>query len=801
MKKTNKLFAAFLLLGLTISGCSLMPTATSRRSKSSSQVQEVNEFDAKTHEIYELYLANGGTLTYEEWLESIKGAKGDKGDKGDTGATGATGAQGPKGDKGDQGDPGQDGKDGVDGQDGKDGVDGQNGVDGTTPHIGNNGNWWIGEQDTGVCAGGQNGEPGVGISSIAFNGEGELIVTFDNGNVVNLGTIGSSVHQHEYEAETLDATCTIDGYYKFTCKTCGHIETVINKAQGHLFEAYREKVPATCTTEGVKSRKCTVCGYEETEVIPAHDHNFSENCVYDANKHWHYCTTCGVVSDEADHSFVNHTCSVCSYTESTNVSSDGLLYALNEDGASYALISIGTCTDTVIDIPSSYNGYPVTSIGYGAFQGSNITSVTMPNSIVQIGSNAFKNCSNLASVCLSASLTSTPDYGFYGCSSLTSVVVPEGVRSVGSNCFENCTSLRAVTLPSTLTNLYYACFRYCGSLTSVVIPASVRTISGNAFYGCYNLANVVFNEGLKTIGYDSFRYCSKLTTITIPSTVNYIEYRAFCECSGITSIIFKQIEGWQRGQDGDPIYKELIETPEMAAQLLVGSDYNWYCKYVASGIGYDYRCIALQVGESISNSVRLSPNTATSAITYESSNEEIATVDESGLITGVSNGAVIVTVKSSGLTVRFEVRVGDPEIDGNFAFYKLSDDEYAIKTNPNNTPTGDLVIPSTYNGKAVTKILSNGFDNNYDITSVYIPSSIEEIGYYAFGYCLNCKLIKFESAVAPIIGDNVFGTTWDYSDFHILVPYSGLNTYLSINADYWQEYAVDNLVGYNPNDD
>lgn len=106
------------------------------------------------------------------------GAKGDPGDKGDTGSqgakgdTGATGPQGPKGDPGEKGDPGATGpagpqgpagvpgKDGAPGKDGVDGKPGDAGTDGITPHIGDNGNWYIGSTDTGKPSRGATGTPG-----------------------------------------------------------------------------------------------------------------------------------------------------------------------------------------------------------------------------------------------------------------------------------------------------------------------------------------------------------------------------------------------------------------------------------------------------------------------------------------------------------------------------------------------------------------------------------------------------------------------------------------------------------------
>ena len=81
------------------------------------------------------------------------------GSKGSTGAKGDQGIQGPKGDTGPIGPIGPSGNDGVDGQPGTNGKDG---VDGITPHIGDNGNWFIGDTDTGKPS---RGEPGQDASS------------------------------------------------------------------------------------------------------------------------------------------------------------------------------------------------------------------------------------------------------------------------------------------------------------------------------------------------------------------------------------------------------------------------------------------------------------------------------------------------------------------------------------------------------------------------------------------------------------------------------------------------------------
>lgn len=134
-------------------------------------------------------------------------------------ADGRDGADGKDGVDGKDGANGKDGIDGKDGVDGKDGTDGAQGAPGLTPSIGGNGNWWLGNTDTGVRAAGttgatgaagatgatgatgaagrngtdgkdgKDGKDGVGIREVSLNDSGELIVTLTDGTETNLGKI------------------------------------------------------------------------------------------------------------------------------------------------------------------------------------------------------------------------------------------------------------------------------------------------------------------------------------------------------------------------------------------------------------------------------------------------------------------------------------------------------------------------------------------------------------------------------------------------------------------------------------
>jgi hypothetical protein len=111
-------------------------------------------------EPYDIYIYDGVTRT---WINNgpLQGAKGDPGPKGDKGEPGE---QGPKGDTGPIGKTGPQGEQGIQGQKGdpgKDGATGPAGKDGITPTIGANGNWYLGDEDTGKPSRGATGPQGA----------------------------------------------------------------------------------------------------------------------------------------------------------------------------------------------------------------------------------------------------------------------------------------------------------------------------------------------------------------------------------------------------------------------------------------------------------------------------------------------------------------------------------------------------------------------------------------------------------------------------------------------------------------
>ena len=127
-------------------------------------------------------------------------------------------------------------------------------------------------------------------------------------------------------------------------------------------------------------------------------------------------------------------------------SSIGLTFTLNSNGKGYTCTGIGTCTDTDI-VLDTYNGLPVTAIGYEAFRGcSQMTSISLPSTVNQIEQGAFWDCTGLTSVVIPKRVTELSMQLFEGCTSLTSLTLPKNLKAIRIEALYN----------TRLMNIYFA---------------------------------------------------------------------------------------------------------------------------------------------------------------------------------------------------------------------------------------------------------------------------------------------------------------------------------------------------------
>ncbi len=209
--------------------------------------------------------------------------------------------------------------------------------------------------------------------------------------------------------------------------------------------------------------------------------------------------------------------------------------------SSYAFSSCKNITE--ITIPDS-----VTEIGNSAFSGcTSLAEIVIPDSVTEIGEFAFSGCTALLKVVLSKNMTAIEAQTFSGCSSLESIIIPEGVTKIGTRsksedsmfdgaAFYGCTSLKEIIIPDSVTEIWSSAFSGCTSLSKVDLPKNLTKIEGDTFFGCTSLAEITIPDSVTSIGGSAFEGCTSLAEITIPDSVTSIGGSAFKGCTSLSKV-------------------------------------------------------------------------------------------------------------------------------------------------------------------------------------------------------------------------------------------------------------------------
>lgn len=166
----------------------------------------------------------------------------------------------------------------------------------------------------------------------------------------------------------------------------------------------------------------------------------------------------------------------------------------------------------------------------------NLKSCTLPNSLVTIGNSAFNSCTSLKDVNLSESIAQIDNYAFSYCSNLTSILVPNKVARIGKYTFLNCSKLANIVIANNVETIEEGTFQGCENLTSITIPNSVTGIGDSAFLGCTGLTGITIPENVTSIGNNIFFGCTGLTSVAIPNSVTNIGMQAFIDCVNLTNV-------------------------------------------------------------------------------------------------------------------------------------------------------------------------------------------------------------------------------------------------------------------------
>lgn len=168
-----------------------------------------------------------------------------------------------------------------------------------------------------------------------------------------------------------------------------------------------------------------------------------------------------------------------------------------------------------IVVPDLIAGYPVVGLAAYAFNGcTQITSLTLPETVKTIGNSAFESCTALTSVNIPSEVSRISNYTFAYCQTLSSITLPDGITEIGECAFKGCTNLSSIIIPSKVTKIGACAFESCASLQDIHISEGVTEIAAQAFYGCKNLLSLAFpftlvrladncmdNSGVKSVSF------------------------------------------------------------------------------------------------------------------------------------------------------------------------------------------------------------------------------------------------------------------------------------------------------------
>lgn len=349
-------------------------------------------------------------------------------------------------------------------------------------------------------------------------------------------------------------------------------------------------------------------------------------------------------------------------------------------------------------------------LGPEAFCGcKNLKSLTISKGIEMICSSAFSGCESLKEIVIPKGVTEIYGNAFENCKSLEHIVIPDGVEEIEYNTFEGCESLKSVQLPLNLTHIGDEAFKGCVSLESIEIPGGVKEPKREAFSGCTSLKEVVILSGVEEIREDLFKNCTSLENITIPATVHKISYWAFDEYENLTIHTTNATTAHHYAQEHE--IKCVVE--DHVGDVYTTQD-GWQYKELDNGIEVVYYT-GTEEQIDIPETIEGKTVTALGNMTFFPWDE-----GEDYRITGISIPESVTSI-------------------GDSAFRNCC----ALE---------NIVLP-----KNISYIGNEAFRNCYKLQEIVIPKSLQRIESYTFYNCEGLKTVEIQEGEKKVIKHNAFG--------------------------------------------
>ena len=381
-------------------------------------------------------------------------------------------------------------------------------------------------------------------------------------------------------------------------------------------------------------------------------------------------------------------------------------------------------------IPEEMDSYPVKTIADDAFyECNNLTSVSIPNHVTNIGKRAFMVCKNLETITLPNSLVTIEYRAFYDCEKLESLNLPGSLETIGEEAFCG-----------------------CRRLTTLTIPGSVETIEGRAFLNCVNIEDLIISEGVKSIGYNAFAGL-KIPSVNIPKSVTQIGYiygnpiNPFQYCRSLETITVDA--------ENPNYYSQNNSLIERSTNTLVSASINTVIpngiKIIGNGAFYGLPIETITI-----------PNTVTTIGNSAFSNcEELVSITIPSSVTKIDNYAFSYCPKIESIMLSSGLKT-----IGQGAFWS------------NSNYLTSIIIP-----EGVTSIGSAAFQECYTLKFVSLPSTLTSSLSTLFYGCNNLSEVEVNTTSPLSVNEYCFPNRTNAT---LYIPAGCKEAYLA--ANYWKEF-------------
>ena len=385
-------------------------------------------------------------------------------------------------------------------------------------------------------------------------------------------------------------------------------------------------------------------------------------------------------------------------------SRDGNVIAPYYDNVFGATIQSNTYNDGKGVI--KFNG-PVTQVGDWAFYKTNLTSMSLPNSVKTIGYAAF-----------------------YWMDYMTEISLGNSVETIGNEAFRECDGLVTIAIPASVTSMGEQAFRNCNNLKFVAIGRGVTNISQSAFYNCNELKSVAIDGNGVTLGYEAFYDCEKLESVSFLSDTPPSSFGNYCFSNCSPNLKYHVLE---------ECYDRYNNIGILSGKVVKGPPYNeiWYTTNNGETAGYTFHPQYLPPLNAYMGNHGVQFFDGNPPEFNDSNN---CFKDCTNLVSAVLPSSITSIGKSAFERCTNLVSVSIPNSVtgdiGNFAFYECSQ---LVSISIPNMVTGIGVFAFDYTG----------------LQTITIPERVNHIGRDAFCYCPGLRSVTILGTIASI-GESAF---------------------------------------------